>query len=97
VGQSNEDEDKEVEPTPSNGLYCFLDTARACGPDCMAYTLDTSESQKLNNQQKNCVLLVSVDRLSRYVAQASSTYQKRVGDQVRTSHTPPPDPRGVPR
>lgn len=94
VQSSEIDEDSEA---PGNGLYCFLDSARPCGPDCMAYVLEDSESKKLSTQQKNCSLLVSVDRLSRYVAQASSLYQKRTGDQVRASHAAPPDPRGMPR
>jgi hypothetical protein len=97
--QSNEiEEDMETPPAPPpNGLYCFFDLARPCGPDCMAYVLEDSESPKLNRQQKNCTILVSVDRISRYVAQAASTYQKRAGDQARTAHAPPPDPRGMPR
>jgi hypothetical protein len=88
------DTDTEEEEQPANGLYCFLDSARECGPDCMSYTSTESESKSLSHQQKNCTLLVSVDRISRYVGQAASTYQKRSGDQARTSHTPPKDPRG---
>lgn len=106
MGVQNEtDEDQNhpdyKEDTPHNGLICWLDSTRECGADCMGYVEDPSESKALSRQQQNCVLLVSVERLGRYVGHLASTARdihhgaaNAAADQARSRQKPPPDPRG---
>jgi hypothetical protein len=102
------DEDDEAPRAPevkpdSNGLFCFLNGERECGADCMAYlTEPNSESPHLGLQQKNCILLVSVERLGRSTAgiaslvnKAQQASAKEAADRMRQSHPSPPDPRGT--
>lgn len=77
-----------------NGLNCFLNDSRPCGADCMAYTTFPSESPHLNEQQKHCMAIVSVERLGRYAGGLLSLLRKSEADQKRYSRTSPPDPKG---
>lgn len=78
-----------------NGLMCFLDGARECGADCMAFMHEPpTDPQGFGPQQSNCVLLVSAERTGRYLAGLVSLTKKGQADKIRTSHAPPPDPRG---
>ena len=67
-----EDEDlvytpDELEDDPGNGLSCFKDQHRQCGPDCMAYLGlgQTAPSKLLNSQQATCLELVTLERTAR--------------------------------
>jgi hypothetical protein len=51
----------------ANGLICFIDPTRECGPDCMSFTTTPAESPGLNDQQKRCTILVSLERVGRYL------------------------------
>jgi hypothetical protein len=66
-----------------NGLQCFLNMERECGPDCMSYTTKPSESPDLNSQQRNCVLIVGLERLGRH----TGILAKRVSDAVKHTET----------
>lgn len=82
-------------PTSLGGLTCFMDGARECGPDCMAYTL-MAEQSPLGLQQRHCTLLVSVERLARHVAIAAKLMndaQIADKDRRRTDQKPPTPPR----
>lgn len=86
---------EESEGTPTNGLMCFLNDKRECGADCMAFTAEPNESPNLSMQQRNCVLLVAVERLGRYHGGISSMLNKiyqRSTDQARQGA--PPNPLG---
>lgn len=92
--------DREEEESSGNGLYCFLDMTRECGPDCMAYTITGGESNVLSTQQKNCTLLIAAERLGRYVGSAASTLnkmqQRAAADSADRARQPMPipDPMG---
>jgi hypothetical protein len=70
-----EDNPKEVpfvaapdrtERPPMNDLVCFNDKDRACGPDCMAYTLNTPGAE-YNDMWAHCLYLTSLFRISKHV------------------------------
>lgn len=93
--QEKESDELTDDPPPANGLYCFFDSGRECGPDCMSFTKEPSEGKSLSSQQKNCVLLVSVDRLSRYMGMGATTLSKMhmaEADRRRATPSGPPDP-----
>ena len=77
-----------------NGLMCFMNMDRECGPDCMAWTTKPSESRDLNNQQRNCVLIVSVERLGRHTGILAKLLMNTAADQQRRQQRPPPNPMG---
>jgi hypothetical protein len=101
-GEEEEDEDRPYIETPNeldddpekNGLVCFLNMERPCGPDCMAYTTFASESPHLNEQQKHCTLIVGVERLGRYAGGLLSILKKSQADARRAASRTPPSPRG---
>jgi hypothetical protein len=91
---------KTDDPTV-NGLMCFIDRNRECGADCMAFLSEPSESPILGVQQKNCLLIVSAERLGRYASGIVSTLNKmhqksaaEAADRVRLAQAQVPDPRG---
>lgn len=77
-----------------NGLVCFLNMDRPCGPDCMAYTTKPSESPDLNNQQRNCVFIVGVERLGRHSGIIAKLIRDGQADAQRRQQKPPPNPMG---
>lgn len=78
-----------MEDDPRNGLVCFLDGRRPCGPDCMAWTTAPSESRDLNDQQKHCTVIVSIDRLGRHSGVVAKTMVNAKADAGRPSAQPP--------
>ena len=77
-----------------NGLVCFLNADRACGPDCMAYVTFPSESLLMSEQQKHCIVLVSTERLARFTGGILSQMRKGQEDAQRGGTKSPPDPMG---
>lgn len=89
--------DQSEEPGP-NGLQCFLDETRDCSPNCMGYTTDGDLVEKntiLSPQQRNCIFIISVERLGRYIGAGVTMMHKDRADRQRTTQQPIPDPRGV--
>jgi hypothetical protein len=92
----------EEEAPARNGLYCCFQSSRECGADCMAYLPQpAADSPALGPQQRNCVLIVSIERLGRYSSGIVQALIKRqqdaaieAADRKRQSPTPPPNPRG---
>jgi hypothetical protein len=78
----------------TNGLVCFMNMDRPCGPDCMAYTTFGSESKYLNDEQKHCAAIVGVERLGRYAGGILSLLSKKKADDARAPAKTPPDPMG---
>jgi hypothetical protein len=72
-----------------NGLICFLSGARQCGADCMAYTTQSAESNVLNEQQKHCIALVSLERLGRHSGLVVKTWRDIWADIQRMTQTMP--------
>lgn len=87
----------------ASGLMCFLDDTRECGADCMAYLPEPADPTvtSLGPQQKNCILIVSVERLGRYSAGVVSILrkgqertEKDAADEKRTNFGPVLSPLG---
>jgi len=90
-------EDEEVQPSDDNqNLMCFLNDVRECGPSCMAFKDQVSESPYLDVQQKNCTLLVAVERVGRYSGGLFKLLKDFKDDAARakTSTKPPTTPAG---
>ncbi len=86
-----------------NGLICFLDNSRPCGPDCMAYTAYTVEPKTtdLGDQSRNCTLLVNLERLGIHsviavglLAKSDKSKKTEEADKARGAQQPPPNPLG---
>lgn len=84
----------ELDDDPKNGLVCFLNMDRPCGPDCMAYTTNKAESVYLNEQQKHCTLIVGIERLGRYTGGLLSIIKANKADAQRAVSVKPPSPTG---
>lgn len=51
-----------------NGLFCFLDQGRPCGPECMAYLTHPPSGPDFQGQQfANCLLLVNAHRTGKHL------------------------------
>ena len=46
-------------------MFCFIDKARVCGGDCMAYQAFPRENKELQEMQTHCMLLSSIERIGR--------------------------------
>lgn len=57
-----------IKPEDKNGLYCFLDSKRPCGADCMAYVPAPDGPDYKDQQWASCMLLVSAHRGAKHVA-----------------------------
>lgn len=92
----------EDKPPVKNGLLCFFNDTRECGSDCMAFTPEPAESPSLSLQQCNCSLIVSAERVGRYMSGLVQLIKKgqeksarAAADQARLTQFPPvPDPSG---
>lgn len=101
MAEQNQAEDEgglEFHPNyeEDNGLFCFLDGSRSCGPDCMAFTVPTAPTPTsvLSGQQKNCLLLSSLEQIPRFIGGGVSLVKKQIEDKRRSEHKPPPSPLG---
>jgi hypothetical protein len=83
--------EEEIRPR-TTGLFCFLNSDRVCGAECMAFVTHPrmASSSEMNAQQQHCVLLTSAERVGRNVTaiasmQASSLKKTRIdkADQQR--------------
>jgi hypothetical protein len=81
----NDDPPQEPEGPAKTGLYCFMDAARECGPDCMAFLPEPADTAVpvLGPQQKSCILIVSAERLGRYASGIVSVLRR---SQERTEN-----------
>jgi len=75
-----------------NGLICWMDGNRECGPDCMAFVKpsSTSATWPLNAQQLNCFWLTSAEKMVRYIGGAA----KLATDITRQKFPMPRTPKG---
>jgi len=103
VSESEYQEPPEIKAdNVQNGLMCFLDASRECGAECMAFITEPVEAPNiLGPQQRNCILIVSAERVGRYmsglvqlVKKGQEKTDKEAADRKRTQVAPPPDPRG---
>lgn len=77
-----------------NGLICWLHPERECGPDCMAFTTAPAESPVLNDQQKNCAAIVSLERMGRFGGLLVQILKRYFQDSQRADQPPPQKPFG---
>lgn len=89
----------DMVPEEKGSLYCFLDHARPCGPECMAHLTFRATLTKtdLSEQQQHCTLLVNADRLARHivvltslVADSQKKQRTKEQDRQREQNTPKP-------
>jgi len=59
------------EPDPE-GLICFLNDARPCGADCMAYIERPDGPDYVDQQWANCMLLVNAHRGGKHLVVLAS-------------------------
>jgi hypothetical protein len=63
----------------NNGLYCWSDTGRACGPDCMAFLTAAPEGPDYvmpdgsPRQWAQCLLLVNAHRVGKHLVHITSS------------------------
>lgn len=82
------------------GLICFKDKMRVCGPDCMAYTTPPPHPDYTDQQWARCILLVNSHRTGKHLTviaaalgeqnQKAKTVQ---ADLLRATQLPPPMPK----
>ena len=84
----------KAELPPMNELVCFLDKERGCGPDCMAFSINTP-GPDYNEPWGHCLYLASLFRISKHaviMAQHSEISVRMMhaatADSVRASNAP---------
>lgn len=73
----------EVKTLPQDTLFCFLDLARVCGADCIAFQLNTPASDP---PWRRCALLCSVQEF----ASSSALLSRLLTPQPPVPAPPPP-------
>jgi hypothetical protein len=88
-------------PSGPNGLTCFLNMERACGPDCMAFDAAPEGPDYKDRQWANCMLLVNAHRggkhlivLAQVGAEIVRKAKTEAADRARINQPPPPSPVG---
>lgn len=78
------------EPPKGNGLTCWLNQDRLCGPDCMAFSNPpmAKGAEYANKQWANCIVLVSMHQESKHAAILAQHL-------VRAANTPAPPKTGL--
>ncbi len=84
-------------PIAGNGLICWRDKERPCGPECMAFTEAPEGPDYAGKQWASCSLLVYEHRGAKHlviaaqgIAQLVQLKKNEVADRVRLSQPPPP-------
>lgn len=68
----------EEDTKPTTGLYCWVNSERECGSDCMAYQAcpvegaDYCTPDGVPNQWARCMLLVNAHKVSKHVVLLAS-------------------------
>ena len=82
----------------ASGLFCFIDSARPCSSECMAYLSARPEGRDYENQQwAKCSLLVSLHKVGKHAVALASQgdallkhLRVKAVDAARASQPPPP-------
>lgn len=85
-GQEEEKEKK------GNGLCCFLNAERFCGPDCMAYAAPPAGTDYQEQQWAQCKVLVSLHQGGKHLVVLAQAATNAAAERKRTQ-PPPPAPR----
>lgn len=84
-------------PEDKTGLFCFKDSSRICGADCMAFTDAPEGPEYIGKQWARCLILVNHHRTGKHLvvlASIADKIEKRMTDARRTNQSPPPRPIG---
>lgn len=83
--------------TDHNGLFCFLNAQRPCGPDCMAFVAPLDGPDYKDQQWANCLLLTNAHRGGKHLVllavQGQELLQRTktaAADAARANQPPPP-------
>ncbi len=87
-------------PSEGNELYCFRDSVRVCGPDCMAFLAFVPEGDDYKSQPwAHCRLLVDSHRTAKHLVvltqnanKIAATLSNEAADRKRQP-IPPLPPR----
>ena len=86
----------------ADGLLCFMNAERPCGPDCMAYEQAPLQPDYQDKQWANCLLLVNAHRVGKHLVVLASVASDQVrqtknaaADAQRANQPPPPNPKGT--
>jgi hypothetical protein len=64
----------EVDASIKEQIDCFLNSGRICGPDCVSWvTNPVQDKSRLTFTQRHCLLLSSLERLSRHITIMAGT------------------------
>ena len=66
-----------------NGLFCFLDQARACGADCMAFQRPPEGPDYLAQQWAQCALLTNTHKIGKHSAIVATELVRKNRDDAR--------------
>jgi len=85
-----------------SGLYCFLDHARQCTAECMAFISPPDGPDYIDQQWARCLLLVNAHRGGKHLVVLASTSaqmlqnaKNEAADRQRNQPAPPsPSGRG---
>lgn len=85
------------EDVRKNGLVCFLNNDRPCGPDCMAFAEPPEGADYQGKQWANCMILVNAHRVGKHLPILCSLGNELVkkakneaADRARANQPPPP-------
>lgn len=97
VGEGDALHHPSLREPPENGLQCFLNMDRPCGPDCMSWTRPPPGPDYQDQQWANCLLLVNAHRGGKHLvvlaASAGELVNKaknEAADRARAQQPPPP-------
>jgi hypothetical protein len=84
-------------PSALEGLTCFIDRQRLCGPDCMAWSARPEGPDYKDQQWANCQVLVAGHRGGKHLVVLASqagellrVFKNGAADQARANQAPPP-------
>ena len=91
----------DYKPAPENELYCFLDSARPCQAECMAYLPVRPEGEDYQQAPfSSCMILVNLHKIGKHhvaLAQAGANLvrdgRNKAADQARNNQPLPPGVR----
>jgi hypothetical protein len=87
-------------PRPPDTLLCYRDSARVCGPDCMAYITPPNGPDYQGQQWAHCLMLVTAHRTGKHLVLLADAVGQQVkksvtalADAARINQPPPPTVR----
>jgi hypothetical protein len=83
-----------IDDKPGNGLVCFKNMDRPCGPDCMAYlTHPPTDKDYTGKQWANCKLLVDGHKVAKHLTLLTTEMRQISAHLTNAGYPAPPVPR----